>query len=220
MEFRDISDDARMQRPTIDRDELTKEVAAFKGEFNHDAVHIDRGSQSGVTGEGTLSHSLVTGVDLTEAQLTPLTMSDVVLNGVDMSEAVFRETTARRVEIINCRAIGAVLNIAHASDLYIQGGQFDYATIRIAEVKNVAVFDGCSFEETNFIGDMSRIHFTDCTFHGAQFEATRATDCDLRGSQLNRVYGILSLRGAKITTDQAFSIARGIATESGLTVVD
>jgi hypothetical protein len=67
---------------------------------------------------------------------------------------------------------------------------------------------------------LSNVVFVDCELNAAEFEVSRATDCDLRSSRLTDVRGLLTLRGAKITTEQAVSVARIIATESGLSVDD
>lgn len=219
LEFRDVAD-VKVQRPSIDRDELVPEQAHFRGEFAFEQAHIDGGDQIGVNGEGTLSHTLVTAVNLAEARLGSLSLSDVAFEDTDLSNAVLPETIARRVELVRCRVVGVQLSLAQAADLYVQDCKFDYATIRIARVKNPAVFFGCSFRETLFVGDLSNVVFAECEFNGAEFEVTRATDCDLRRSRLADVRGLLSLRGAKITHDQALSVATTIATESGLTITD
>jgi uncharacterized protein YjbI with pentapeptide repeats len=217
MEFRSVGD-LRIQQPNIDPDDLTTEPTAFRGEFELEFADISGGDQSGVTGEGSLSRTVVADVDLSDARLTPLSLSDVVLQGVQLSNAVLGETTARRVEITGTRAIGVQLALAQATDLYVRDSQFDYATVRIGKVKNGAAFSGCSFRETVFIGDLSSIVFENCEFYGTEFEATRAADCDLRGSRLTDVRGLLTMRGARITNEQALSVAAAIATESGLVV--
>jgi len=219
LEFRDVAG-VRVQRPSIDRDDLAPEQTLFKGDFEFEMARIDGGDQSGTTGEGGVSHTLVTTVNLSDAHLGPLSLSDVAVEDTDLSNAALPETTARRVEFVRCRAVGLQLSLVQATDLYVQDCQLDYATIRIAKVKNTVVFSGCSFRETLFVGDLSNVVFADCEFNGAEFEATRAAECDLRGSRLTDVRGLLSLRGAKITHEQALSVAAIIATESGLKVVD
>lgn len=87
-------------------------------------------------------------------------------------------------------------------------------------MKNAAVFSGCSFRETVFVGDLSNVVFTDCELNATEFEVSRAVDCDLRSSRLTDIRGLLRLRGAKISTEQAVSVARMIATESGMSVDD
>lgn len=154
------------------------------------------------------------------AQLSPLSLSNVAFDNVDLSNAALPDTTARRVEFLKCRGIGLNLTLNQATDLYAEQCRFDYATVRIDKVKNATVFSGCSFRAAVFVGDLSNVIFTECELNAVQFGATRAADCDLRSSRLDDIRGLLTLRGAKITTKQAVSVAEIIATESGLSVCD
>ncbi|EMD25917.1 pentapeptide repeat-containing protein [Amycolatopsis azurea] len=219
MEFRDF-DGVKVRRPSVEREDLAVEPAVFDGDFDFDAVQLEGGDQDGVRGGGEIARSLVSEVSLANARLDRLTLSDVVLEGVDLSNAAIRELSARRVEVLRCRAIGLGVSIASASDLYVENARFDYASLTVERVKGAAVFSGCSFRETVFSGDLSRLTFVDCDFTETEFAATGAAGCDLRGSRLSGVRGLLTLRGAKITAEQAVSIAGILAAESGLSVVE
>ncbi|WP_410651178.1 pentapeptide repeat-containing protein [Amycolatopsis sp. cmx-4-54] len=218
MDLRDV-DGVKVRRPSVERDDLESEPAVFRGDFDFDSVHLDGGDQDGVRGGGEIVRSLVSEVSLANSRLDRLTLSDVILEGVDLSNAAIRELTARRVEILRCRAIGLGVAITSATDLYVENARFDYASVTVERVKGSAVFSGCSFRETVFSGDLSRLTFVDCEFTGTEFAATAAVGCDLRGSRLSGVRGLLTLRGAKITGEQAVSVAGILATESGLSVV-
>jgi len=219
MEFRDF-DGVKVRRPSVEREDLAVEPAVFDGDFDFDAVRLEGGDQDGVRGGGEIARSLVSEVSLANARLDRLTLSDVVFEGVDLSNAAIRELSARRVEVLRCRAIGLGVSIASASDLYVENARFDYASLTVERVKGAAVFSGCSFRETVFSGDLSRLTFVDCDFTETEFAATGAAGCDLRGSRLSGVRGLLTLRGAKITAEQAVSIAGILAAESGLSVVE
>ncbi|WP_370949314.1 pentapeptide repeat-containing protein [Amycolatopsis sp. cg5] len=219
MEFR-VLDGVKVQRPSFDVEDLAAESGPLKGDFDLDLVHLSGVDQAAVSGEGTLSHSLVESVKLAGARLAPLTLSDVTVRNVDLSNAVLSDTTARRAEFTKCRAIGLNLGLVHAADLYVEATQFDYASVRFGKVKNSAVFVGCTFREAVLSGDLSNVVFADCDFAGAEFEAIRAGACDLRGSRLAGARGLLTLRGALITTEQALSVATTLAVESGLSIVD
>ncbi|RSN29558.1 pentapeptide repeat-containing protein [Amycolatopsis sp. WAC 01416] len=218
MDFRDF-DGIKVRRPSVERDGLESESAVLRGDFEFDSVHLDGGDQDGVRGGGEIAHCLVSDVSLANARLDRLALSDVTLEGVDLSNAAIRELTARRVEILRCRAIGLGVAIASAVDLYVENARFDYASVTVERVKSPVVFSGCSFRETVFSGDLSRLTFVDCEFTDTEFAATGALDCDLRGSRLSGVRGLVTLRGAKITGEQAVSVAGILATESGLSVV-
>ncbi|WP_215545142.1 hypothetical protein [Amycolatopsis sp. CA-230715] len=69
-------------------------------------------------------------------------------------------------------------------------------------------------------GDISGVAFNECVFQGTVFETSCATRCDYTGSRISEVTGVLNLRGAIITSEQAGSFAAVIANEAGLSVVD
>ncbi|MGH3867609.1 MAG: pentapeptide repeat-containing protein [Pseudonocardiaceae bacterium] len=174
--------------------------AGFEGEFDCEYSLVDAGEQAGVTGEGAVVHSVV--------------------RRVDLSNASVQRVTARRVEMLRCRMIGLRLSIEQASDLYVEGCRLDFAVIHIEKVKGVAAFIGCSFRETVISGCLSGVVFLDCDFADTEFEAVSAKGCDLRMSRLAGARGMLSLRGALITAEQAVSVADRLAVEAGLIVRD
>jgi uncharacterized protein YjbI with pentapeptide repeats len=172
---------------------------------------------------GELAEDMAVGValdvvDLAETRREPLTLVDSVLRRCDLSAAVWQDVTLRQVELLDCRALGLRLSVELAQDVYVEGGRFDSATLRISRVRGLVVFDGCTFAEAMVGGDLSSVVFTRCTFEGAEFAATAADGCDLRGSALAGARGLATLRGARLTADQTLTIAPRLATELGLTV--
>lgn len=158
------------------------------------------------------------GVDLAGTQRSPLTVVDSVLRRCDLSAAVWQGVSLRQVELLECRALGLRLSVELGQDVYLQDCRLDSATLRITRVRGLVVFDGCTFADAVVGGDLSAVVFTDCSFDNAEFAATSAEGCDLRGSRLAGARGLLTLRGARITTDQSLTIAPRLASESGFTV--
>ena len=158
------------------------------------------------------------GVDLAETRRSPLTLVDSVLRRCDLSAAVWQSVTMRQVELLGCRALGLRLSVDLGQDVYVEGGRFDAATVRISRVRGLVVFDSCTFSEAMIGGDLSAVVFTGCTFEGAEFAATAAQGCDLRESRLGGARGLVTLRGARVTADQTVTIAPRLAAELGLTV--
>ena len=217
MEFRDVSGGRSVQRPSIDEDDLVDEQAAFKGEFAYEDARFSGGDQAGVSGEGSLRRCVVNGVDLSGAVLSHLDVMDTSLQDVDLSNASLGGA-ARRAELLRCRGVGLRLTLEQASDIYTHDCRLDYAVVEVGRVKGLAVFDGCSFREAVITGDLSGVVFSNCDLIGTEFTASRAQGCDLRGSRLGAVRGLLSLRGAKISADQAVDVADALAAEAGLIV--
>ncbi|APU17335.1 MULTISPECIES: pentapeptide repeat-containing protein [Actinoalloteichus] len=218
MEFLEVAGKT-IQRPSLDPDDLTLERTDFKGPFDFSATHLRGGVQAGVVGEGSLSSVLVSSVDLSECRLDPLELSNVRLDDVDLSNAVLPSVTARRLDVLGCRGIGLSLDFVQAMDVYVQACRFDFATIRFEQVKNAVVFRRCRFVESILAGDLSNIIFDECEFEKVEFAAVRAAGCDLTTTNLIDVHGLSTLRGAKISADQASSLAMRFASEAGLMVV-
>ena len=158
------------------------------------------------------------GTDLAETRRSPLTLVDSVLRRCDLSAAIWQAVTMRQVELLDCRARGLRLSVDLGQDVYVEGTRFDSATLRISRVRGLVVFDGCTFTEAMIGGDLSAVVFTGCTFEDAEFAATAAAGCDLRGSRLGGARGLATLRGARVTAEQTVTIAPRLASELGLTV--
>lgn len=218
MEFRAVSGGRSVQRPAIDENDLTERPAAFKGEFAYEDASFHGGDQAGVSGEGTLRRCALAGVNVSGASLSNLDLIDVRLAEVDLSNATLSTATAKRVELLHSRGIGLQLALGQASDIYVHDTRLDYAIIEVGRVKGSAVFDDCSLREAVISGDLSGVVFANCDLTGAEFTASGAQRCDLRSSRLGQVRGLLSLRGAKISADQAIEVAEALASEAGLVV--
>ncbi|HEX4723951.1 MAG TPA: pentapeptide repeat-containing protein [Pseudonocardiaceae bacterium] len=219
MEFREVAGDKSVRRPSFDVADLVDTPADFHADFTYDDVRVTGGDQTGVSGDGVLRKCLVTGVNLTEARLSHLDLRDTRFADVELSNATLDVNTVRAVEFLTCRATGLRLAIGQATDLYFGDCKLDYAGIEITKVKGLTVFEGCSFRDARLFGDLSDTVFVDCDFAGADFAAQRAERCELPGSRLVGARGLLTLRGARLTRDQAISVADVLATEAGLVIV-
>jgi len=183
-----------------------------------EGAEIDGGDYAELAEEASIDGVTLKNLDLSEVKLGPVTFTDVAMRNVDLSNASLQRVVARRVEIRGSRAVGVRLSLELATDLSIMDSKLDYANLHLEKVKGVAVFESCSFREATIAGDLSNTVFLDCDFTGTEFRARSASKCDLRTSRLTGARGLLSLRGAKITMEQAVTISAMIAAEAGLVV--
>jgi uncharacterized protein YjbI with pentapeptide repeats len=174
------------------------------------------GDHAGVVGRGEITGSLLDGANLAETRLDPLSLVDVRIRRGDLSNAVWAGVTARRVEITDCRTVGWRVILDLAEDLLVTGCRWDYGSLYIGRSRGALAFRDCSFAGTTVRGDLSKVTFDGCEFAGVEFDASAAKGCDLRTSRLTGARGLLSLRGARITLEQAVDIADLLATEAGL----
>lgn len=220
VEFRDVGVGRPIQQLSLDSADLTVESAHFNGEFDVEYALLEGGDQNGVVGEGVVRYSIVRDVHFSEAQLGPLTLANVLWDSVDLSNASVQQATIRQTEWRNCRAVGLRLSVDHATDLYVVDCGFNFATIHIERVKGTIAFRGCSFREATITGNLSDTVFLDCDFLATEFDVTGAKGCDLQGSRLTGSTGLSTLQGARMSTEQAVSVARELATELGFVVHD
>lgn len=218
MEFRDLSHDRRIQRPTLAPDELVADTVNLTDEFDITDTRSDGLQASAASGEGRLSQVWLSSGTLSESEFGPVELVDARVSGTDLSNARWHSVTARRVEWLHCRAMGWQLSFDRASDVYFEDSRLDLSVINVRSVKGLLVFSGCSFTDAVIRGDISRAVFTGCDFTGAEFDPTNAQGCDLRGSAVHGARGLLNLRGATLDQEQLIAAAPTLAAEAGLRV--
>lgn len=156
--------------------------------------------------------------NLTGSRIAELELIDVALNNVVVANAAWEKVTARRVEAMNCQAVGFQLGLLKAEDLYFEDCKLDYSRLEVDQRRGVIAFHRCTFTEALLDGDLSGVIFSECEFKGAEFRARRAANCDLTSSRLGGATGLLTLVGAKVTEEQAMTFSGQLATEAGLVI--
>ena len=218
MEFRNLGEKRFIRRPMIDAEDLRDTDSSLAGEFELQDERIGRLDQSGANGNGVLSRCLLEGIDASGSRVYPLLLEDVTLRRVTLNNAQWTDVGARRVELVECQAIGWNFGCGIAGDVYAADCRFDYGRLTVERAKGIIAFENCSFRGTTIRGSLTKAVFAGCTFEDVEFQATDATGCDLTRSDLAGAHGLLSLRGARITSAQAVAISVTLARESGFTV--
>ncbi|HEV2087586.1 MAG TPA: hypothetical protein VGR21_04675 [Cryptosporangiaceae bacterium] len=178
------------------------------------------GDHSGAVGGGEIAVALVDGADLSASRFDPLTLTDVTLRRTDLSNAGWDGLTARRVLLDGCRTVGWRVNCVLADDLLVQDCRWEFGALYLHRARGAVVFRDCTFTGSTLRGDLSGVVFDGCELAGAELAVSAAQGCDLRTSRLDGARGLTTLRGARITTDQAVGIADLIATEVGFQLDD
>jgi uncharacterized protein YjbI with pentapeptide repeats len=219
MLFRELDGGVSVRRPSLDADDLEELAEPLAGEFEWNLVRLT-GDSTGATGSGELTRSLAQSTNLSGSRYRRLTLSDVSLQRADLSTAVWERVHARRVEVTDCRTVGWRVAFDIAEHVYVGGCRLDLGALIVERTKGAVVFDTCTFRETTIRGRLDGVVFHDCDLAGADLQVTSAKECDLRTSRLEGAQGLLSLRGARITTTQAVAIADLLADEVGFEVID
>lgn len=143
----------------------------------------------------TLTRCRFAAVELKDLLLVDTTFVDCILTGADAPSATLTGVTFR-----SCR--------------------LDEANLRMATTENLAL-EGCDLRRADFYeADLRGARFERCQFEGTIVDRARLTDADLRSSDLLGLVGAASLRGARIEPDQLIALARTLAAEIGIVVVD
>lgn len=220
MRTRDVGSGRLVARPAFGPEALAELRFPPGDELDLIGARVVGDDAAGVRGEGELRRCLLESVNLSQSRFRPLTLIDVSLHRVELSNAQWHSVTARRVELTDARAVGLGLSLDLAADLYAAQTRFDYAGIHLERIRGQVVFSDCSFREARLGGDLSGVVFRNCDLTDAEFTATAAKDTDLRSSRLAGARGLHSLRGAMIDVEQMVAVAGQLAAEAGLRVSD
>ncbi|WP_161934785.1 pentapeptide repeat-containing protein [Frankia sp. R43] len=217
MDFRDLGEQRRMRRPSVEADELEDEVASLTGSFNLSGARL-AGEQSGIRGEGSISRSILAGCELSGATLGPLSCSDVRFEVVDLSNSSWIKTVIRRAEFSGCKAVGWSAQFERIEDVAFINCRMDFCSWEIEKVSGLVLFEGCTFRDAEFMGRMDGFVFRDCKLDKMRFDAASAEGSDLRNAELRGVSGLTTMRGARISLEQTGEAGVILAEEIGISV--
>lgn len=216
MKFRKIDDKLSMRRPLVEEERLRPLDEGPDYDFEWSERVVEGADWTEAQGDGSLEGSLIRNSDLSGAVLSPFEVVDVAVDHSVLSNARWEQVTARRLEITESQLVGWQAQFSLVQDLYVADSRADFAGISIGTAKGPVVFERCRFTNATFLGDLSKAVFIECSFPGVDFSrVANAKGCDLRRSELGGITGLMSLKGALITADQAVEIAGELATAAG-----
>lgn len=217
MEFRTVGDES-VRHPILDIEDLSPSAVSLAGHFDYDECLVEDIDQAGVSGHGALRHAVIARGSIADSRFTELELMDVAFRQLAVPNSTWEQVTARRVEVIDCLAVGLQLSLAKAEDLYFEGCRLDYSNVNVDQHRGIIAFHRCTFKEAVLGGDLSKTVFSECEFDGAEFQARNARKCDLTSSRLEGASGLLTLTGAIITGEQAVAMSGQLAAEIGFFV--
>jgi uncharacterized protein YjbI with pentapeptide repeats len=158
----------------------------------------------------TLEQCRVADAQFTGASLERLRLTDVVVEGSDLSGADFDEASLLRVEFRDCRMSGALFTRARLGEVTMTRCRLDGASFRMSETRSVE-FDAGDLRAADFYASklvQTRIFDGDLT--GAEFSKASAPGLRLHGSTLLDLRGGEYLSGAVIESSQVLAVAVGV----------
>ncbi|MGB9185508.1 MAG: pentapeptide repeat-containing protein [Solirubrobacteraceae bacterium] len=154
-----------------------------------------------------------------EAEGAPgLELIDVVLRDCALSNVDAREGVIRRVEVHRSQLVGFGLNEGEARDLRVLDSSLELASFASAQLNGV-IFEGVNLTDASFMAArLESVEFIGCQLTGADFRGARLKGCAIRGSSLDDVLGIESLRGLRMPWGDLLASAGALAAALGIAV--
>lgn len=166
---------------------------------------IDAGADVEVPGhlaDFTMQESRWVDADLSGRRLTGFRGRDVQFVHCDLSGAVLDDAVLTRVRFEDCRMTGVVFGGAELTDVHIIDSRADLSNFRMAKAKFLRI-ENTSLHAADFYEFAADgCGLIGCDLAEASFEDARLSETDLHRSTLDDVRGALSLRGARISSDQ------------------
>jgi uncharacterized protein YjbI with pentapeptide repeats len=181
---------------------------------------------SGLTSRGIRSHlssvlideSDITGLAVASERLNELRLSDAILCDCDLSNVATRQGSIRRTQLHEARLVGFTFEEGSIRDVTVADSTLALASLARSTLENV-VFERAKLSEATFIGaKLKRVWFIDCDLRGTDFREAKMSQCLIRGSTVDELIGVESLRGCSMPLDDIVASAVAFASALGIRV--
>ena len=202
-----------------DLPELERTALAGSGPIELSGALVDSpGADPVRASRVSIIESELRGVTL-EAKVAPgLRLRDVILRDCSLSNIDGREGEIARVEIHHSQLVGFGATRSRIRDLRVVDSSLQLASFVGARLQRV-VFAGVQLSEASFEHTrLDAVQFIDCRLDGADFTGATLTDCAIRGSSLDGIAGIASLRGVRMPWPDVLGSAAALARAFGIEI--
>jgi uncharacterized protein YjbI with pentapeptide repeats len=166
----------------------------------------------------SITESELRGVTLTAEHAPGLALRDVILRDCGLSNIDGREGEIARVEIHHSQLVGFGCSRGRVRDLRVLHSSLQLASFAGARLQRV-VFEGVQLSEASFEGArLQAVTFIDCRLAGADFRGATLKGCAIRGSSLDDIVGIASLRGVRMPWPDVLGSAVAMAAALGIEI--
>ncbi|WP_251152874.1 pentapeptide repeat-containing protein [Cellulosimicrobium sp. Marseille-Q4280] len=167
-----------------------------------------------------LSGSRLEGVRADEAELRAATLTEAVLERLDVPVLRGVRSRWRDVEVRGARIGSAELYESTWDGVHLVGCKLGFVNLRGTVLHDVA-FTDCTIDELDLVqADATRVSFTDTRVRRLDVQSSTLAHVDLRGADLHDLAGVGSLRGVTISPPQLAQLADLLARDLGITVAD
>lgn len=159
-------------------------------------------------------------VDFTGQSARLVTIKRTTLHRCRLAAVELKDLLLVDVELHDCVLSGADLPGATLTNVTIRACRLDDTNLRMARTEQLVVESSDLRRCDLYDADLSGARFDRCQLEGAVVDRARLDGADLRGSDLFGVRGAASMKGVRVDADQLPALARTLAADIGIVVVD
>jgi hypothetical protein len=162
----------------------------------------------------------LTDVGFTGAVLRGARLTDVVLEGCELSGCTWEGASFQRVRFVGCRMSGFTAAALVAAHVAFIDCRLDAAWLRMARLDH-CTFEGCDLTGSDLYEAQVRSSSVLRTrLDGSELSGATFDDVALHGSTVEGVSGAMALRGVTIGPDQVIGLALPLLGALGITIED
>lgn len=184
-----------------------------------DGVRVDlQPSQPIEAGRVRIVEAELHGVTLAATNARGLKLSDVRLWDCDLSNLDGGEGSITRVEIHHSRLVGLGLAGGSVQDLRVVDSTLGLASFAFSQLRSV-VFERVKLTDASFMeAKLDHVEFIDCELAGSDFRNVILDHCAIRGTSLEGVLGVESLKGLTMPWEDVLASAASLAAGLGISI--
>jgi uncharacterized protein YjbI with pentapeptide repeats len=209
---------AALQAP--DLPELTPVVPTVgeSGDLELSGARVSASGAAVAARRVRVRESELEGLALEAGSAPGLSLIDVVLRACNLSNLDAREGLLTRVAMHGSQLVGFGLTRGEVRDLHATDCSLQLASFASATLHNV-VFERVNLAEASFMdARLEAVAFVDCRLDGTDFRRATVSGCAIRGTSLDGVLGVDSLRGVRMPWADVVGSAGALAAALGIVV--
>jgi uncharacterized protein YjbI with pentapeptide repeats len=168
----------------------------------------------------SITASVLRVVGLPRSALEQLSLSDVELDGCDLSNVVAPRARWHRMHARGCRMTGILISGAVLSDVTFSDCRIDLASFGSSRLERVT-FEGCRLAQTDFMeSQLQDVRFERCDLTEEDFRGATLRRCEARNCMLSAIQGTERLRGLSMPWPEIVANAAVWAAALGITELE
>jgi uncharacterized protein YjbI with pentapeptide repeats len=165
-----------------------------------------------------VTESELRGVAIDSGHAPGMRLTDVVLRACDLSNVDGGEGSLRRVEIEGSRLVGFGLAGGTLQDVRVLDSSLALVSLAFSKLRDV-VFERVDLAEASFMeAQLESVTFIDCRLAGTDFRGVELKGCAIRGTSLDGIVGVDSLRGVAMPWVDVLDSAAALAATLGIII--